>query len=345
MTGILAPGPACSVSSHGGTPRPSGTFDLSTLEQQCHAFLTQGLAPSTRRSYASAQAQFISFCTQLGKLHSSGSQCPADECTLCLFATFLAERIQHSSIKVYLSGVRTLHIEQGFSDPLATCLHLQRVVRRIKRSQGSFSSSRLPITDDLTLLIWRSLDLRLPDHLMFWAACSIGYFGFLRASEFMVPSLASVSPSYHLGVQDIAVDSPSSPLCMSLRIKGSKTDPFRKGAFIHIGLNWPLLCTVHSVLSYLTRRGDVPGPLFLFQNGQLLSRALLTDWLWQILASVNIPGNFSSYSFHIGAATVAARNGVSDHLIQALGRWSTSAYQLYIRAPSKSLAALSTKLA
>ena len=246
---------------------------------------------------------------------------------------------------MYLSGIRALHIEQGFPDPLANCLCLQRVVRGIKRSQGSSSSSRLPITDDLMLVIWRSLDLRLPDHLMFWAACSLGYFGFLRASEFTVPSLASFSPSTHLGVQDIAVDSPSAPSCMPVKIKASKTDPFRKGAFIHIGLGRPPLCAVHSVMSYLTCRGDIPGPLFLLQNGQPLSRSLLTDWLRLILASANIPGNFSSHSFRIGAATVAARNGVPDHLIQALGRWSSSAYQLYIRTPSYSLAALSTKLA
>ena len=30
-------------------------------------------------------------------------------------------------------------------------------------------------------------------------------------------------------------------------------------------------------------------------------------------------GNFLSHSFHIGAATVMARNGIPDHLIQALG--------------------------
>ena len=114
------------------------------------------------------------------------------------------------------------------------------------------------------LVSWRSLDLSLPDLLMFWAACSLGYFGFLRTSKFTVPSLACFSPSYHFGAQDIAVDSPSVPLCMRLRIKGSKTDPFRKGAFIHIGLGRPQLCAVHLVLSYLTHRGDVPDPLFLF---------------------------------------------------------------------------------
>ena len=141
------------AASHSGRSRTPGRVNLSALEQQCHSFLLQGLATSTRRSYASAQAQFISFCPQLGKLHASGSPCPADEWTLCLFSTFLANRIQHSSIKVYLSGVRALHIEQGFPDPLANRLRLQRVVRGIKHCQCSSSSSRLPITDDLMLLI------------------------------------------------------------------------------------------------------------------------------------------------------------------------------------------------
>ena len=74
-------------------------------------------------------------------------------------------------------------------------------------------------------------------------------------------------------------------------------------------------------------------PCFLLQNGQPLSRNILTDWLRQIMASARVPGNFSSHSFRIGAATVAARNGVPDHLIQSMGRWSSNACQLYIRAP------------
>ena len=74
--------------------------------------------------------------------------------------------------------------------------------------------------------------------------------------------------------------------------------------------------------------GDVPGPQFLLQNDQPLSRNILTDWLRQIMASAKVPGNFSSHSFRIGAATVVARNRVPDHLIQAMGRWSSNAYQL-----------------
>ena len=81
------------------------------------------------------------------------------------------------------------------------------------------------------------------------------------------------------------------------------------------------------------------------QDGQLLTRTLLTSWLTKIMDAAGFAGNYSSHSFRIGAATVAARNGVPDHLIQALGRWNSNAYQLYIRTPSEALASLSQHLA
>ena len=324
---------------------PVGQLNTSSLEQRCLHFLAQGLAPSTRKAYASGQRKFVEFCRQAGKLHSNGSPCPADEWTLCLFVSFLADSIQHSSIKVYLSAVRSLHIEQGFPDPLLNCLRLQRVLRGVKRSQGSPAAQRLPITDSLLWVIHRALNFKLFDHCAFWAACMLGYFGFLRAAEFTVPNLAGFSPAIHLSVADIAVDSHQSPTCLRVRIKASKTDPFRQGCHIHIGLGRAPLCAVHALLAYLSIRGKAPGPLFLLASGQPLSRAILTDWLRQIFSTAGIEGNFSSHSFRIGAATVAARNGIPDHLIQALGRWTSNAYQLYIRMPSEALAGFSGQLA
>ena len=104
-----------------------------------------------------------------------------------MFVSFLADSIQHSSIKVYLSAVHSLYIKQGFPDPLLNCRRLQRALSGVKNSQGSLLAEHLPITDGLLLVIHRALDLKSFNHCAFWAACMLGFFGFLVcAAEFTV---------------------------------------------------------------------------------------------------------------------------------------------------------------
>ena len=55
-------------------------------------------------------------------------------------------------------------------------------------------------------------------------------------------------------------------------------------------------------------------------------------------------GNYSGHSFHIGAATTAASQGLPDHLIKILGRWSSDAYQRYSRTSAGSLSVVSSQL-
>ena len=69
------------------------------------------------------------------------------------------------------------------------------------------------------MIIFRSLDLSIFDHCMFWAACNLAYFGFLRSAEFTVPNLASFTPALRLSVGDISVNSDANPSCLRVRIK------------------------------------------------------------------------------------------------------------------------------
>lgn len=185
------------------------------------------------------------------------------------FSALLADSLTHSSIKVYLSAVRSLHIDNGLPDPLVNCLQLQRLLRGVKRVQGSASRSRLPITIDLLKVIQQSLDMRDSDHVMLWAACCLGFFGFLRAGEFTINS--SFDPSVHLSIGDIQADSLVNPTCFKVRIKCSKTDPFRKGCDIYVGRGNSAVCPIVALSNYLVLRGPAPGPVFQFVSGRPLS--------------------------------------------------------------------------
>lgn len=140
------------------------------------------------------------------------------------FAPILADSLNHSLIKVYLSAVVSLHIDHGLPDPLLNCLWLQCLLKGIKQVQDPVTPRPLPITIDHLRAIQRLLDLSITDHMMSWAACCLGLFGFLRVGELTVNAL--FQPSIHMTVSNLQADSLVNPTCFKVYIKCSKTDPF-----------------------------------------------------------------------------------------------------------------------
>ena len=209
--------------------------------------------------------------------------------------------------------------------------------------------TRLPITPELlhgVLSVWS----RAPptfDRVMLWAAFSMGFFAFLRVGEFTLPaSHWRVLISHLCWPSAMFGCSPSDPRCLTVKLKQSKGDPFGQGVLIHLGCTFQSLCPVAAVLSYLAIRPSTPGPFFVFSDGSPLSRERLISALSQALKDSGVdPSNFKGHSFRIGAATTAAKAGLSDSLIQALGRWRSSAFMSYIRTPKDVLLAASVSLA
>ncbi len=148
-----------------------------------------------------------------------------------------------------------------------------------------------------------------------------------------------------LAYGDVRTDSQSHPRLLEVRIKASKTDPFRRGVPINIGrTDWPL-CPVAAILSYLVRRGSMEGPLFLFEDGKYLTRDCFVAAVRDALQRAGLDSSlYAGHSFRIGAATTAARWGVPESLIKTLGRWESAAYMLYIRTLRETLGCVARTL-
>ena len=77
-----------------------------------------------------------------------------------------------------------------------------------------------------------------------------------------------------MAFSDVVVDNRTAPTHIQVRIKVSKTDPFRQGVKVHIGRTDNCLCPIMAVLAYMyvVARGDDPGPLFRWEDGRFLMK-------------------------------------------------------------------------
>ena len=177
---------------------------------------------------------------------------------------------------------------------------------------------------------------------MLWAACTLGFFAFLRSGEFtVVPGRKEglLSPA------DIQVDSRQSPKFISITLHSSKTDPFGNGCTLYIGHTDSEICPVTAVLAYLAIRPPIHVPLFLHANSSLLTWSSLVSAVRSALSDSGLDlSRYMGHSFRIGAATSAALAGLPNSLIQTLGRWKSTAFQRYIRTPRDTLLATSQVL-
>ena len=245
-------------------------MDVRRLEEMVGEYVGESIAPSTARVYAVGQRRYLSFCRDSKLL-----PVPTSEHKLCLFVAHLAsEGLQHSSIKGYLSAIRRLQIVQGLGDPfVASWPLLECELRGIKMKQAKKGASRpatrLLITPDMLRLLRKQWEKEShdPNCIMLWAACCTCFFCFLRSGEITVPSMAEYDADYHLSEGDVMLDSISKPTVVEVRIKASKTDPFRKGVSVFLGRTDRDLCPVGAMAAYLAVRGRDPGPFFRFRGG------------------------------------------------------------------------------
>lgn len=142
------------------------------------------------------------------------------------------------------------------------------------------------------------------------------------------------------------VDNWSTPSYLAVRLKASKTDPFRQGVLIYLGQMDTDLCPVTAFLRYMVQQGASDGLLFKFHDGRYLTK----DWFVSAArlalvatGGVNPPlcetelSHQSCYHYHEPRPA-----GLAD---KTLGQWESSVYTLYICTLRETLCTVSRSLA
>ena len=124
------------------SPNPGSSISSDSLAH-CLAFLqSQAIADSTHRSCQAGIRTYSTFCASMRWQSFS-----AMETTLRFFAAYLADQVSVKTIKLYLAGIRFVHIENSLPDPFQEAPLLHLLLRGIKRTVGLSSRQQLPITD------------------------------------------------------------------------------------------------------------------------------------------------------------------------------------------------------
>ena len=180
------------------------------------------------------------------------------------------------------------------------------------------------------------------DHIRIWAVYCICSFGLFRLGELIPSSVSAFYPAMHMLLADVAADC---PILISLQLKRAKADQFGRGATVFLSRSDNDICLVAALLAYMAIRGQQPGPLFKGSDGAPLAKPWLIGKFREALAETGHDQRmYAGYSFRIGAATTAAAAGVQHSTIQALGRWSSTAFLLYIGLTPQELALISTRI-
>jgi hypothetical protein len=324
---------------------------MASLVDPANHFIFNCLAPSTRQTYQAALNSYLSCFASF----SEDAPFPATQVSLVLWLTHSATRdhraLAPGTLRTYLSSLVTLHEEIGFRNLLEDKPLVNRCFKGIKRSKGASKMIRRPITTDILARMQRLMNGSFCCKL-YYAAATLATYGLLRMGEFTLHSSKSQTNAFKLLTVSqlklmsehgaiVSMNTPqqwSTATHMSLTLRTSKTDPFRKTVTIHIGNSIP----VQAMLSYLQVHPSLQpsSPLFVQSriNHNPLTRDIMITVTRTLLRQLGLDETqFHGHSFRKGGATSLAKAGVAESVIQLLGRWLSDCYKLYIVTPLETL--------
>ncbi|XP_052098932.1 uncharacterized protein LOC127733656 [Mytilus californianus] len=324
------------------------------LNKAVNELWNSAIANTTRTVYDTGFRKFETFMLLNGFQFTSLPPISEDILIYFIAHCFKILSLQYSTIKLYLCGIRYKYVQGNHNDPLQSAnntplIRLDYVLNSVKRLQKTKNHIRLPITFEILEKIVNCLRKgfcsKFTD-LMLRTACIVAFYGFLRCGEFTVSKASQFDPDINLCIEDVVFHTD----LVVLKLKQSKTDPFRKGINIQLHKLGQLICPYTILLEYIQIRKEFSpinqtDPLFITIDKKPLERQYFLTCIKKVLDICGFnSSHYNGHSFRIGAATSAGKAKIEDHLIKTLGRWSSDSYIRYIRVTPASIKTAQSRL-
>ena len=243
-----------------------------------------------------------------------------------------------STIKSYLAGLTQAHLTLGLEAPN---LYTKLVSQVIKGQSNVYvkntnKQDRLPCTLAVLRLLKAVLakaPIKTDEKIVIWATCCVGFFGAFRMSELLCKKSSAYDEKYTLLKKDIKVRHSNNTPSIQFRIKSAKTNKTGKPEIVEVFATNTLLCPVKAIskLNALTSHLPLDSPAFCDSKGKALTLNRLNRCLNMFLNSHFKHGKISGHSFRAGLVTMFAKLGYDSFQLKQIGRWSSRAYECYIK--------------
>lgn len=292
--------------------------------------LQASLSAATRSSYNRMLSIYSQFCCVKYpnvKVFPSSVNMIAD-----FIAYLFIQNYQSSTIASYISAISFFHKISFFVDPTDT-FFIKKILKGAQNLRKSVDT-RLPITKDILLKLIQALPFIISDDFnrtLLKSMMTFAFYFFLRIGEITVKH--NTDQSKVLQISDVFLEREHGQITgLRVSIKDYKHSDLQPKTISIARNSLNLTCPVAALLQYLSLVNHTNGPLFKFICGSPVTYSYFNSSLKSLLTFVGLsPQLYKGHSFRIGAATSAAARGVSQSMIQSMGRWKSDAFKNYIR--------------
>lgn len=291
------------------------------LEERAIA-LGFALENSTAGTYTSHLNSYLAFCN----MHRLPIEPTAD--TLSFYVVFMCSHIKPTSVDSYLSGICS-QLEPWFPRvrEIRSSALVSRTLAGCKKMRGTSVTRKRPFLE-ADLLHILSGELHSYDDTLFSCIVLTAWHCLMRLGEIV----AHDNPAYRSTrkiIKRSTVKFSTSPRHISFFLPTHKADRFFEGSHIVLEERASRLDPVAFFLRYIDHRDQLfplHPQLWLRENGTVPTRAWFMGRIRRLF-----PPEFAGHSLRSGGATALAMAGVPADRIQAIGRWSSNTFQIYIR--------------
>ncbi|KAE8181279.1 hypothetical protein CF336_g8979 [Tilletia laevis] len=286
-------------------------------------------AKSTLEGYAAAVLHWYAWATAVAL--PARLTFPIKSTELISFIASSSGIYHGNTISKWVSGLRAYHIIHGSSMDSKNEAVLQALRGALRQTPASaIKPPRIPYTAAILIALRPAFRLAEPFDAAVWALLLAAFWGLARLGELTIPSQAAYSTRFHAPRERILGHKIRGLVHATISLPWTKTDA--QGGQLVLSVQREPICPVLALRTHI-RLNPGPPTAHIFSHGPKLlpmTRAAFTARVHQAAAQTQQP-ILSGHSLRIGGCTELLLRHVPLDAVRLAGRWSSDAWQKYIR--------------